>query len=298
MNDYIKWFGAELSFPEDAVQDLCDAYEKVMKSGIAAQFSSVVSDYASGIDPADWKALWAFLSASAPAVGVSEYTLHLLLCVVLSKHLRARYSARGLSHALWKNSMEDLRCKLFECRKMHGVNGTFVASWMPRFFEVTRFGLGRLEFESDKLSRDVVIDGETYPAGTPIVKVHIPSKGKLLPADCLDAFARAVAFYKEWEPSLVLNGKMLFTCHSWLLDPRLAEVLPPTSNILQFAALFTLFDATEAEKNDCMWRIYYKDMDKPHAELPRETVLQAAYADFLMAGNLPGEGYGMRIEHI
>ena len=92
------------------------------------------------------------------------------------------------------------------------------------------------------------------------------------------------------------TGKMIFHCHSWLLDPRLAQVLPPTSNILHFAALFTLYHATEAEKNDCMWRIYYRDMDKPLAELPRDTALQAAYADFLLAGNLPGEGYGIRVE--
>jgi hypothetical protein len=39
-------------------------------------------------------------------------------------------------------------------------------------------------------------------------------------------------------------------------------------------------------------------MDKPHAELPRDTALQAAYADFLLAGNLPGEGCGIRIEQV
>ena len=294
---YIETFGEELDFPNRAIETLQAAYHALAECDAFPWWEALMADYEAGEDP-DWQKMLARLSDVAEELDLSSYTLHLLAFVLLSRPLWDRYQKADIPYPVWRSSMEDLRCKLEECEALHGVVGTFVAPWISRFFVPTCYGLGRLEFEAGVLSRAWLLAGCVYPTKTPVIKVHIPSKGKLCVEDCKAAFSRAVAFYRARHPELVRDGKLLFTCHSWLLDPRLASILPPTSNILKFASLFHIMEATQAEKNDCMWRIYGRDYRNAPADLPRDTALRRAYADFLAAGNLPGEGYGLRIEQV
>ncbi len=291
----IDFFVDALGFSADVREDLYIAYDRLTASAHADWVAEVVDAYIEARDlPMTLRDALNRLTVASADIHVSPYILHLMFYSLLAEALLARYTAAGISADIWKSSMEDFACKLEECRKMHGVNGTFVGSWFTRFFDMTLFGLGRLEFEMAYTTSPYTMDGITYPQETPMLKVHIPSRGKLTATDCLDAFARAAEFFAHYFPQYKTNGGFLLSCHSWLLDPRLADILPPTSGILQFASLFTVMDTSVSAVNDCMWRIFYRDKDKDPADLPRDTSLQRAYADFLAAGNLPGSAMGLR----
>ena len=48
---------------------------------------------------------------------------------------------------VFDKSLEDMKWKMLECYEIHGVYGNFVGHWYDGFFNLTRFGLGRLQFE-------------------------------------------------------------------------------------------------------------------------------------------------------
>jgi hypothetical protein len=84
-----------------------------------------------------------------------------------------------------------------------------------------------------------------------------------------------------------------FCCGSWLLSPDNKVILSEKSNIARFSDDFKIVNVTVPEdpRHD-LWRIFYKDAQKPYEELPRETSLQKAYAEFLCGGGVPREGFG------
>lgn len=73
--------------------------------------------------------------------------------------------------------------------------------------------------------------------GDPMLSIHIPADGPMTPENCLASMRDAASFFDTVYP---VNWKG-FWCHSWLLDPFLQEILPATSNIVQFQMHGTLY---------------------------------------------------------
>ena len=86
---------------------------------------------------------------------------------------------------------------------------------------------------------------------------------------------------------------MLFCCGSWLLYPRHREFLPEKSNILRFLDDFEIVSWAEKENFGDAWRVFGRYSELPVEQLPRDTSLRRAYADWLAAGNKTGDGYGL-----
>lgn len=76
--------------------------------------------------------------------------------------------------------------------------------------------------------------------GDTLLKVHIPSKGRLLKADCDAAYERAKTVFQNSYPEYVFKG---FICNSWLLCPTLASFLRKDSNIVLFQETYHIFPA-------------------------------------------------------
>ena len=70
--------------------------------------------------------------------------------------------------------------------------------------------------------------------GDPMLSVHIPADGPMTPEVSLRSLREAADFFRIYYPNLPWKG---FWCHSWLLDPFLRKLLPPSSNILRFQEL-------------------------------------------------------------
>ena len=131
MRTYLTWFFNEFSYP---------------KEGAAALLEDILQIYNDNFN-CDYKIILTKCEDSAKLCGVHEYTVKLLAYICLSRQLRANYEARGLDLGIWFDSMCDLKYKLIECKLVKGIYGSFVAEWFSRFFNMTRFGLGRLQFE-------------------------------------------------------------------------------------------------------------------------------------------------------
>jgi hypothetical protein len=72
-------------------------------------------------------------------------------------------------------------------------------------------------------------------------------------------------------------------CHSWLLDPQLAEYLPPKSNIIQFQRRFQPAYQPKPDDHGIL-RFVFGQAGIDRASAPRRTRLERAVLDHLDAG--------------
>jgi hypothetical protein len=122
------------------------------------------------------------------------------------------------------------------------------------------------------------------------LNVHIPDfLGPITPAACDRSLARAREFFARHFPEETYR---VATCHSWLLDPQLAEYLPKDSNIVRFQDRFRFaYEKKEAE-DDVPVGFVFGDPELPLDGLPRRTTLERAIGDHLRAGRHWYSGHG------
>ncbi len=119
-----------------------------------------------------------------------------------------------------RDTFADLSTHLALHRRRFGTGGLDQRDWLVRHFRGTLFRLGRLQFNRAVLRE----------SGTPVLEVHVPGDGPLRPALCEQSYRAAPGFFtrhlgEEYDSAI---------CDSWLLDPQLAEKLPPEANIVAF----------------------------------------------------------------
>ena len=115
--------------------------------------------------------------------------------------------------------------------------------------------------------------------GDEAVEVHVAGGSRLLPEECADAYRQALEFFPKHYPNANFKG---FTIWSWLLDPNLAAILPPESNIVRFQRDFHQLPvcANEAQAYDLVFGDSKVDPTKFHCR----TKLQEAIADYVRSG--------------
>lgn len=74
--------------------------------------------------------------------------------------------------------------------------------------------------------------------GDSLLKVHIPSKGRLLKEACDAAYESAQQVFQKCYPEYDFKG---FICNTWLLCPALATFLKKDSNIVLFQKKYHIF---------------------------------------------------------
>ncbi|MBQ5362834.1 MAG: DUF5596 domain-containing protein [Clostridia bacterium] len=233
------------------------------------------------------------IKQAAKQFGKNEYSLDLLLIVNSLPRLYEKYQENGISDEIFYESMDDIRCKVNECVENKGVVGTFVADWYDRFFKLTCFGYGRFQYEVMTYEgEDFTLScGKVFKAGDKYVNMHIPSRGISLTDEVrLDSYRKA---YPHFAP-LFEDGIVIFGCSSWLLYPRHREFLPAGMNLLKFMGDFEMVSGKETPDDfHDRWRVFGRYTDLPDAQLPKDTTLRRAYAEWLQAGNPTGRGFGV-----
>jgi hypothetical protein len=73
------------------------------------------------------------------------------------------------------------------------------------------------------------------------------------------------------------------SCHSWLLDPALADVLPADSNIVRFQRRFELTSEGEDGNADVL-RFVFHTSDPDLEKLTPQTTLERALLERMRAG--------------
>ena len=278
-----------LSFPDDARAVLLDALEKIAADSTAqAWLRHLVGQYDQN-EHCDYNRLLADSKALGAALEIHEYTMAMLLFLCFAERLRERYAERGLDETVYWDSMADLRYKLEECRLVHGVVGSFVAPWFGGFFNLTRFALGRLQFEIIHTQKDFTVGGELLPAGSPVINIHIPRTGTRLAHDLVqDAYRRAAV----WFAGEFGDGPITFTCSSWLLDPWHLTVLPPTSNMVAFINDFEIVETKQYDSYREVWRLFDCEYTGDPDALPQDSSLRRAYVERIKRGEPTGSGRG------
>lgn len=292
LTDHIQILLNNINVPNEAAAAFA-AVESRLDSdkAFSERFDKVVYDYM--FDDLIMDEALESLRKIAADFGENVYTLNFVFLLNNTEELLNRYRQEGVSDEIYWNTMDDLRCKLLECMECEGVPGIFVPSWYNGFFRMSRFALGRFQYEVSIFKHEggyTTKSGHFLKDGSDIINFHIPSSGVSLTDEVrFDSYKRAFNFYKH----MFGGDKIVMCCNSWLLYPEQEKFLPENSNILRFLRDFEIvFSKTKDDFGDA-WRIFGRHADLPPEKLPRDTALRKAYADWILAGNSTGAGYGV-----
>lgn len=226
---------------------------------------------------------------AADSVGIHRYTAELLMCICLTERLEELYRQFGISAETYKNSVADLRYKLQECKLVYGIVGSFVSEWFGGFFNLTRFGIGRLQFEVIPLGTDYERGSVRLSADSKVINVHIPRSGDpLTEKACQEAYELAKSFFaKEID-----TEPCPFVCHSWLLYPEHGKFLPKHTNTYRFFNSFDIFSSSTDDSLSELWRLF--DTKEANVDrLPADTTMRRAFIEHLKNGGKTGIGRGI-----
>ena len=202
--------------------------------------------------------------------------------------VKARYDALGIPERVFWDGMKDIAIWAEDYLEKNGVPGFAEWGWVAATMTMWVFRLGRLQFQADRLEEAVVCGGKTYPAGTPILNVHIPAGEPLDEEAVLAAMDAAPGFFKTYF-GMTFN---LFHCHSWLMSPKLKMILPADSRIIRFQ---DLFEAREADEERQAEERVFGFLAEDPGDYPEKTSLQRKMKAALLAGHTFGMGRGVRV---
>jgi len=287
--NYIENLADRLSYPEEGKASLVADAKKITENEKA---EILMQDAVASFERTNFSfdGMEARFDSIAECSGVHRYAVAMLMLMEACTILEKKYAEAGYSDQLFVDTMSDLKFKLIECKKVKGVWGTFVAFWYPGFFRMTRFALGRFQYEKVSYSKKYTgIAGNFIKEGDTALNFHIPSSGVSLTEEVrLDSYRKAKEFFYPDS-----DKPVPFVCSSWLLWPGYEDCLPKTSNVLAFRHDFTLVDASEYASFTNAWRVFDSYAEKDVSEWPRDTSQRRAFASYTENGGKHGSGYGV-----
>ena len=286
--DVILSFCREYDYP-DAVRDaLLQAYQAVTADETAAdllkrngqmlwqdQFSEIGDDLV-------------LLDQIAEIVNIHPYTIHLLFYVLCAPKTKQLYIQRNLPLDIYRSSMLAVKWKMQKTHKLYGVWGSGWAAWFRPFFQLRRFGIGRLEFELSPSLADYKNGDYEVHKGDTVINVHIPAAGPLDHSAVLRSYQMAAQFFREVFPS----GVIPFQCATWLLYPPILEMVPK-GNLWAFSQDYEVIAVEDVSPEDDRWRVFHVPETVPVEDYPEQTSLQRKLKAWLLEGNSMGSGLGM-----
>jgi hypothetical protein len=172
---------------------------------------------------------------------------------------RRLHAELGLTDEESWRTLRDLPRHARLDRLLHGTPGLRKGWWVELAFSGRLCELGRLQFAPRE----------------GFLEIHIPEEGGPLAPAAVDAsLGRARELFPRYVEA---------RCASWLLDPQLAEILPPTSNVVRFQRRFTATGESRNGDADVLEFVFHT-LDPDLGRLPRETTLQRAVLDHLGRG--------------
>ena len=265
------------------VQELCEKIElqDCMKKGVCEFVSSYdftqVEDILDGLTHAD-KAEAAY-EKLMNVFEEDEAKIKVLTCFLISAcRTYENYHQKGISEKIFVDTMKCFTRYTQECKVRRGYYEFDRAFWTYRQSSMVLFRLGQLEFEMKKNEE-----------GKKVVAVHIPSDSKITPENVDAALKMAEEFFGTYYPDY---ADCEYTCYSWLLAPKLKDLLGEDSNIIRFQNRFDI----RMEDKECLdileWLFKVLE-DADYATLPEDTSLQRKAKDLLLQGDNVGIGSGV-----
>ncbi|MGI9604216.1 MAG: acyltransferase domain-containing protein [Acidimicrobiales bacterium] len=152
--------------------------------------------------------------------------------VGLAGRVAADQERAGIDPDITASTFWDIGQQVMLHDRVYGQADLRKGWWLCHHLAGYLFRIGRLQFH-----RSFGAASHGVAADQPILDVHIPEDGPLPPESCDQSLAGAARFFADRFPD---DGARWFACSSWLLDPVLAEILGPASNIVSFQQRFEI----------------------------------------------------------
>ncbi len=287
MKSYLHEFLQTCGYASEDCALLTGTYEKIHSYPKTTElWEKAVALYRENVN-CDLREVLSLADRAGALLGIHPYTAELLIFLCLTQRLREEYENRGVDTSIWFDTVLDLKYKNEECKLVKGMVGTFVAEWFFKFFDMTRFALGRLQFQVIDFAHEYEKNGVKLTPHSKVIDVHIPRSLKPLDEkSCDEAFARAKAFFAD-----EIGGTCAFVCHSWLLYPEHETMLSHSSNVYRFMKRFDIVRSGISYSKGDLWRLFDTDEKDPE-KLPADTSMRRAYVRHLKNGGKTGWGFG------
>ena len=185
--------------------------------------------------------------------------------------VREYHRTLGVPASISQATLADLGRNVRVHRKREGVGGLGVMWWLMLHFRGVIYQLGRLQFELQHASNEVIASMQRHGVETNgpvnVLSIHIPDfMGPMDHDACTESIQQSVEFFSVHFPHWPVEFGV---CNSWLLDPQLKDVLKPTSNIIRFQNRFTIADGTYDASDSVMQFVFGKhvrDIDTIHPQ--------------------------------
>ena len=288
MRNYLINFLNEFEYLEEDANYLVSCYDKIQNNTVAKEcLDKALKLYDEDIN-CEYRDIIDLADKAAKEIYIYEYTAELIMFLLFTKKLRERYAEQGVSDEIFVTTVKDFRYQMQVCKQLRGIVGTHCADWCMGFIQMTRFGLGRFQYEIINFGYDYKKGDKVLSPDSTVLNVHIPASGEPLSEElAIESFKRAKEFYKD-----IIGEPFACKCSSWLLYPEHEQMLDKSSNIYLFMKMFDCIDYGIKKDNSDLPRIFGTYEMKPE-RLPEKTSLQRAYKKHLMAGGKTGYGVGV-----
>ena len=167
---------------------------------------------------------------------------NLLSYLFMCEALKEKYEEKGIDTGILYDTLSDIVIWTNTWSDIKGGLYLGELGWLAKHMSMKLFKLGRLQFCFGKAECDIPDAG--VKEGDDILEIHIPAAGPLSVDECKKSIEKAKEFFAKYYPEY--NYKC-FTCHSWLLDSTLTEMLSEESNIIKFGKMFTVIREDKAD---------------------------------------------------
>lgn len=160
---------------------------------------------------------------------------NLLSCLFMCEELEQKYIEKGINSQILLDTLEDIVTWTKIWSELKGELCLYEIDWLRRHLSMNLFKIGRLQYGFGKAEMDH--SGSATLKNDKVIEIHIPANGTLNEDLCNESICNAVEFFEKYFPKFKFND---FTCHSWLLDSSLKEILDENSNIVKFQNRFKI----------------------------------------------------------
>lgn len=163
----------------------------------------------------------------------SDGRRNLLSFLYMCEALQEQYRIHGIGEDILMDTLRDIVRWTENWSLVKGQLCLFELEWLARIMRFKLFKVGRLQVCMAPARQDVPEFGILQ--GDPVVELHIPRGEKMRPGAVDESLKRGKCFLETYFPEYRYD---YFTCISWLLDEKLKDYLPESSNILHFGNRF------------------------------------------------------------
>ena len=209
----------------------------------------------------------------------------------ISKDTLTRYREEGIPESIYYETMSDIDVWAEDYKKKNGVLGLKEYKWIEKSLDMKVFKLGRLQFEriEDTKVYEYIRSIGIYE-DVLILNTYIQSGQPLDFESCQESYKSAVKFFSNRENR---EAKIVFVCNSWILNPKLLDLLRADSNIAKFQKQYRIF-SEDIDSRQMEERIFVNLEDNPE-NYKAVTTLQKKLRETLIKGEKIGTARGVFI---